>query len=94
MANAVIYYKLDDNESTKQAVPRVNALIEQLQTPHVIRGVYIDLPGSSNELMELLNSSLTEIDIIYVNKEIEDEFDITLISELSRRDHFEVILLD
>lgn len=94
MANAVIYYKLDQNESTEQAVPRVNELIEKLQTLHTVRGVFMDLSDSSNELMELLNLPLSEIDYIYLNKEIEDDFDMTLLSELSRTDHFQVLLFD
>lgn len=94
MANAVIYYKMDNEESTEQAVLRVNGLIEKLQTNHTVVGVFMDLSDSSTELMDLLNSPLEEIDYLYINKEIDDEFDSTLISELSRREHFEVRLID
>lgn len=94
MGNAVIYYKMDFYEGTEQAVSRVSEWIEELQTHYTVKGVFIDLSDSSTELMELLNSQLSDIDIMYVNKEINDEFDSTLISELSRREHFEVRLLD
>ncbi|WP_404354874.1 hypothetical protein LG291_14560 [Cytobacillus firmus] len=94
MAKAVIYYKMNFYEGTEQAVSRVSKWIKELQTLYTVKGVFIDLSDSSTELMELLNSRLSDIDIMFINKDINDEFDSILISELSRREHFEVRLLE
>jgi hypothetical protein len=90
VANVVIYYKKERDESTEQAVHLVNSLIQQLEIHHAIKGVFMDLPNESTELMELLNSPIYEIDYIYMNKEVEDEFDRQLISQLLNREKFEI----
>jgi len=90
VANVVIYYNSDRDESTEQAVHRVNKLIQQLETHHVILGVFLDTYNQSTELMELLNSPLSELDLIYTNKPIENEFDKELIFQLSKTERFEI----
>lgn len=90
MANVVIYYRKDESETPEHAVSRVNELIEKLETHHTIFGVFIDRYNESNELMELLDSPLEEIDYIYMNECINNEFDKELISQLSSTLHFEI----
>jgi hypothetical protein len=94
VANVVIYYNKDYDESTEQAVLRVNELIQQIETLHVVKGVYIELLNQSSELMDLLNSPLSEIDIFYINKPIDNEFDNDLINQLSRAEQFEIKYFD
>lgn len=93
MANAVIYYKMSSNESIKQAVINVEILLDELKKDQNVVGVFVDQFNSSVELMDLLNSPLTELDCLYLNQKIDDEFDSILISELSKRDSFKVRLL-
>ncbi|MED3653984.1 hypothetical protein P4489_06530 [Heyndrickxia sporothermodurans] len=90
MANVAIYYQKNKEESTEQAVLHVNELIQQLETHHVIKGVFLDTFNQSIELMELLNSPLSELDYIYLNKPLENEFDNELINQLTRTEQFEI----
>lgn len=94
VSNLAIYYKKDQNEDTEQAIVRVNKLIQSLETHHTVKGVFVDLFNESTELMDLLNSQLSEIDIIYINKPIDNEFDNELIYQLSRNEQFEIILIE
>ncbi|GLB58646.1 hypothetical protein [Cytobacillus sp. NCCP-133] len=94
MANVVIYYNCEQGESTEQAVLRVNELIQFLETHHIIKGVFLDIYNEGTELMELLNSPLSEIDMIYINKDIDNEFDKALIIQLSRAEQFEIKYID
>lgn len=89
MSNVVIYYK-KEQESTDQAVLRVNELIQCLETHHTIKGVFLENENESIELMDLLNSPLSEIDYIYMNKPVEDDFDKELLSQLSSREQFKI----
>lgn len=90
VANVAIYYQKNKEESTEQAVLHVNELIQQLETHHVIKGVFLDTFNQSIELMELLNSPLSELDYIYLNKPLENEFDNELINQLTRTEQFEI----
>ncbi|UHA60910.1 hypothetical protein KDJ21_004180 [Metabacillus litoralis] len=90
MANVAIYYQKNKEESTEQAVLHVNELIQQLETHHVIKGIFLDTFNQSIELMELLNSPLSELDYIYLNKPLENEFDNELINQLTRTEKFEI----
>jgi len=90
VANVAIYYQKNKEESTEQAVLHVNELIQQLETHHVIKGIFLDTFNQSIELMELLNSPLSELDYIYLNKPLENEFDNELINQLTRTEKFEI----
>lgn len=90
VANVAIYYQTNKEESTEQAVLHINELIKQLETHHVIKGVFLDTFNQSIELMELLNSPLSELDYIYLNKPLENEFDNVLIIQLTRTEQFEI----
>lgn len=94
MVNAVIYYHQNQDERFEQAVENINKLIKQIETQHVIKGVFLDSFNERNELVELINSPLSEIDYLFLNKIIEDEFDKQLISELSKTEDFELIFFD
>ena len=93
VANVAIYYQQLKEEDLAQAVDNVIRLIQQLETLHVIKGVFLDNFNESTELMDLLNSPLSEIDIIYINKPIINEFDNALISQLSRTEKFQIMVL-
>lgn len=94
MAKVVIYYKLNQTDLLEQVVFHVDKLIEQLESLHTIKGVFLDNYNESTELMELLNSPLSEIDFIYINKFIKDEFNNELISQLSRAEKFKIEYFD
>ncbi|MGM0974786.1 MAG: hypothetical protein ACQEW2_17805 [Bacillota bacterium] len=94
MANIAIYYQKNKNENTEQSVLRVNNLINQLENHHTVRGVFLDNYNSSTELMEFLNSPLSELDYIYINKPFDNEFDKELIIQLSRAEKFKIKYFD
>lgn len=85
-----IYYQKDESEAAEQAISQINELIRLLEVHHTIKGVFIDRHNESLELMELLNSPLSEIDYIYINKPIENDFDRELITQLSKNEHFKI----
>lgn len=90
MANIAIYYQKDPQELAEQAIQSVNEVIPKLETIHTVKGVFIDLYNENFELFELLNSRLEDIDIIYMNREIQDDFIKELISQLRRYQQFEL----
>jgi hypothetical protein len=94
VGNVVIYYCADINESTDQAISNISSMVNKIERNHVLLGVFIDSFGKSTELMEFTTSSLEEIDILYLNKPIDNEFDSELILQLGRADHFKIKFFD
>lgn len=94
VGNVVVYCKQKQNESTEATIERVNKLIQQLESYHKIKGVFLDSSEERTELNELLNFNLSSIDYMYIGSKIDDEFDSQLIKELSRTEQFEVIFFD
>ncbi|KMY44030.1 hypothetical protein AC622_07005 [Bacillus sp. FJAT-27916] len=90
MANVAIYYQKYEEQDTEQAVFKVNKLIKRLETLHVIKGVFLDNYNESSELLELLNSSLSDLDYLFLNKPLENEFDSQLFDQLSKTEKFEI----
>ncbi|MBY7144573.1 hypothetical protein KFZ56_16250 [Virgibacillus sp. NKC19-3] len=91
MVDVAIYYQLNKNEKQEKAIENINKLIKQLETHHVkIKEIFIDKYKSRDQLEELTNLPLSELDCIYINKIIDDEFDSSLIRELSKSEQFEV----
>ncbi len=71
-------------------VNRINELIQVLEEQYTIKGVFIDRQDESNALMKLLSSSLSEIECIYINKPLENEFDRELVHQLTRTENFKI----
>lgn len=94
MANVAIYYSSNYGENMEQAVLRINNLLTQLESTNVVLGVFIDTFNQSSELMELLSSPLSEIEYLYTNKPIINEFDKELLYQLSLREQFETKYFD
>lgn len=92
MANVAIYYQQIDQETIDQAIERVGKFIKKIDTQHTVKGVFIDPLNGSNELLDLLNYPLGEIDIIFINKSFDNEFDQELIIQLSSTEHFKICL--
>ncbi|MDG4655553.1 hypothetical protein P6P90_04785 [Ectobacillus antri] len=90
MENVVIYYQQKQNESTEKAIHYINTLIKKLENRFVIKGVYIDRFENRNEFVDLLQSPLSEIDYIYLEQEITDEFDKQMLNELSKAENFKI----
>lgn len=90
MIKIAIYYKKSKNETAEQTVARINHLINFLEVQNEVKGVFIDVHNESAELIELLNSPLSEINYIYINKPIENEFDRELIKQLAESENFKL----
>jgi len=56
-----------------------------------VTGVYIDSYNHIEEFSNLINQDLSEIEILYLNRNLEDEFDMKLINELARTSQFNII---
>lgn len=94
MANVAIYYRLNKVESIKVVVDYIKKLIRKLEDQHVIKGVFIDQHNDRNEFNKLISSPLSQIEFIYLNERIEDEFDNQLLNELFRGEQFKIILFN
>lgn len=94
MVNIAIYYQKCEQETSVDAVNRINEFIQVLEDQHTIKGVFIDRQGESNALMELLSSPLSEIECIYINKPFENEFDSELVYQLVRTENFKIKYFD
>ncbi|HDR7276606.1 TPA: hypothetical protein QCX06_004188 [Bacillus paranthracis] len=90
MENVVIYYQQKQNEPTEQAIHYINTLIKRLENHFFIKGVYIDQFENRNEFIDLLQSPLSEINYIYLEQEITDEFDKQMLNELSKTENFKI----
>lgn len=90
MANVVIYYQKDENESSKHAILCIEKLIKQLEYQHTIKGVFVERKNESIQLMDLISSPLSIIDYIYINKPIKNEFDRELMKQLLRTENFKL----
>lgn len=85
-----IYYHKSEKETSELAVSRINELIQLLEVHHIIKGVFIDRHNEGIELMELLNSPVSELDYIYFNKPLENDFDRELVKQLLKTEHFRI----
>lgn len=94
VANVAIYYQKDENESSEHAILDIKRLIQLLETHHSIKGVFIDRNKESIQLMDLLSSPLSEIDFVYINNPINNEFDKELLNQLSRNENFKIKYFD
>ncbi|KYG28196.1 hypothetical protein AZF04_09860 [Alkalihalobacillus trypoxylicola] len=94
MVNIAIYYQKSEQETSEDSVNRINELIQVLEEPHTIKGVFIDRQVESNALIELLSSPLSQIEFIYINKPFKNEFDSELVHQLARTENFKIKYFD
>ena len=92
MAKVVIYYRKSVNEKNEQTVKRINKFIKSISSQHKIKGVFIDNYNESNAFLELVESQLNDIDVIYINQMINNEFEKELLNQLSNTDKFSIKL--
>lgn len=88
MANIAIYYKMNEEDKTTEVVEEINQFIELID--YEISGVYIDDVNSIDELMKLTHQDLTRINILFVNRILENDFDTKLLLELAKNFNFEL----
>lgn len=88
MSNVAIYYSMNHSETSKEVIERIEKLISNINEK--ILGVYIDHPGSSDKFNVLINENIRELKVIYINVQIEDEFNLQLIHELARTHNFKI----
>jgi hypothetical protein len=92
VAKVVIYYRKSVNEKNEQTVKRINKFIQSISSQHKIKGVLIDNYSESNAFLELVESQLNDIDVIYINQMINNEFEKELLNQLSNTDKFSIKL--
>jgi hypothetical protein len=85
-----VYFKELEHSTDRQTIKSVKGITKQLDTTYTIKGVFIDKHGERSAFEELLSTSLSQIDCLYVTN-LDDEFDIKLLTELARVDKFRVI---
>ncbi|GGC97666.1 hypothetical protein GCM10007216_30560 [Thalassobacillus devorans] len=93
MANVAIYYRLTKSEDTGQVIQFINEEIHKFDDQHLIKGVFVDDHKDRTQLNELVNQPLHEIDKLFINEEIDDEFDWKLLNELAKTEGFTIHLL-
>jgi hypothetical protein len=90
VANVVIYYQQEENECIEKTIKNINSIIKKLEFQNKIKGVFIDRFGERLEFGELINSPISQIDYIFLNKPLEDDFDNQLLNELARTENFKL----
>ncbi|GGJ59942.1 TPP-dependent 2-oxoacid decarboxylase [Anoxybacillus voinovskiensis] len=90
MATIAIYYQMKEKQQTEEAIEIINRFIRQLQTEHVIKGVFIDRYAERNEFYELLHSASSKINILFLEKPVEDEFDKKLLLAVIQTENIQV----
>lgn len=91
MANIAIYYKLSQVEEAEQAISCIEKMISKIETRYNIVGVFIDSFNESVKLMELLDTNLSNTDFILMNKYLNNEFDQTVLDQLSKSEKFKIL---
>lgn len=90
--NVIIYYQQEQSESANNAIDLLNSLIDKLKNYYIIKGVFIDPFNSQTEFMEMIQSPLSEIDYLLIDKLPYDEFNKQLILGLSNSENFKIKL--
>ncbi|WP_066325911.1 hypothetical protein [Anoxybacteroides amylolyticum] len=90
MTTIAIYYQMKENQQIEEAIEIINVFIRQLKTEHVIKGVFIDQYGERNEFYELLHSASSKINILFLEKPLEDEFDKKLLLAVAKTENVQV----
>ncbi|MCZ0754538.1 hypothetical protein [Anoxybacillus sp. J5B_2022] len=90
MATIAIYYQMKVNQKIEEVIAFINDFIRQLETDNVIKGVFIDQYAERSEFYELLHSSSNKIDIIFLEKPLEDEFDEKLLLEIAKIENIQI----
>lgn len=81
---------MKEKQQTEEAIEFINRFILQLQTEHVIKGVFIDRYAERNEFYELLHSVSSKINILFLEKPVEDEFDKKLLLAVIQTENIQV----
>lgn len=92
MAKVSIYYKMTDKQGSLEVIDEIENLISTLNKR--VTGVYIDAYNNTEKFSELISKDLSEIDAIFLNKPLQDEFNRKLIEELSRTSNFNIVYFD
>ncbi|MBB5323455.1 DUF1009 family protein [Anoxybacillus tepidamans] len=90
MATIAIYYQMKENQKIEEVIAFINDFIRQLETDHVIKGVFIDQHAERSEFYELLHSASSKMDIIVLEKPLEDEFDEKLLLEVAKIENIQI----
>lgn len=89
MTNVAIYYKMSSIQQSQKVIKEIKEKI--LDIDAVIVGVYVDNFDEDTNFNQMIAYNLSNIDYLYINKPLSDDFDRQLIKELSRANHFEII---
>lgn len=89
MANVAIYYRTAKEQDAIEVIEEIEKVIKVIKES--ITGVYVDSYNHNDEFSNLINQDLSEIEVLYINRKLEDEFDKKLINELARTFQFNII---
>lgn len=89
MSNVAIYYSMNWQEKKEEAIEKIELLIHKITDE--VKGVYIDAPGSSENFNLLTSQDLNKLQILYINREPENDFDAQMINELAKATEFKVV---
>lgn len=92
MSNVAIYYKMTDSQHSDDVILEIKEVIRNID--RTVIGVHIDTYNQSDKFSNLVNQDLSSLDTLYLNKELEDDFDNQLISEIARSLQFKIIYFD
>ncbi|RFU65119.1 hypothetical protein [Peribacillus glennii] len=90
MLKIVIYYQQKECEMLDHAISFVNKIIGSLQKTHEILGVFFDHYGEREEFYNFINSNPKQVDVIFLTKSLEDEFDQRLLEEFARAEKIQI----
>lgn len=88
MTNVAIYYRMSFNQKTEEVISEIEKLIAVLNEN--ISLVFIDNYNESEKFNTMVDEELISINILYINKKLEDDFENLLIKELARTYKFEI----
>ncbi len=89
MSNVVIYYKMSHLQKTEEVIEEIKKNIEKIDKN--ILNVHIDHYNESENFNILTGYDLNSVDYLYINTNLEDDFEIQLINELARAFHFKIV---
>lgn len=89
MSSVAIYYKMDAEQNSDEVIKKIERIIQQIDEG--VAGVYIDAYNQFDELINLISTDLSVINTLYLNKELEHDFDRKIINELARSQRFSIV---
>jgi len=90
MEQAVIYLKQSGSESLEILLTSTKSYISKLKDEYIIKNVLFDSFNDTYQLDNFINSTSKKLDVFIIDHLINDEFNLTVLKEVSKMENFRI----